>query len=463
MCFEDGHDRRVLPCLHSFCAACIDRLALTEGTADRQICCPLCRRRVCLSESGACGLPKDITQLAGQEVKCETCKEQGKDGEPAVWCVKCRVAVCKEHIGDHVLSGQGPTWHSLGNLPSPGSTPTDCEAMCAVHNSPLKYFCTLCDEAVCGDCMAIGSHHGHQPVVTMKEYEDQRRQRVEENVNKLESVVLPEVEATICAADEVSTELLQCADAVRAEVEAEGERVIDTIRACIKQRLQDVDDIKQVRHKALDKQREELESHAKALKTAVQFGKKLTAQGGGETGLLTLLDQRAKELEMAQFDRSPVEKSLLAYKTTSDTDMTLRSNGILGAVKACQASAAKSCVQGRLSKFTIVGKCADFVLLPKDKDGKVLASGGDVVHAIWTKAPVDVEKLHPATVKCTDGGYTVSCQTPHPGTYSGRLRHVQLSWTGDLGFGTSTRRSAAKFTEPAHLDERRCLKLSRFR
>ena len=32
-----------------------------------------------------------------------------------------------------------------------------------------------------------------------------------------------------------------------------------------------------------------------------------------------------------------------------------------------------------------------------------------------------------------------------------------------LGFGTSTRRRPAKFTEPAHLDKRRPLKLLRFR
>ena len=46
---------------------------------------------------------------------------------------------------------------------------------------------------------------------------------------------------------------------------------------------------------------------------------------------------------------------------------------------------------------------------------------------------------------------------------SGRLRHVEPTWTGDFGFGTSTRCSPAKFTEPAHLDKRRRLTLLRFR
>ena len=424
VCCREGHDRRVLGCLHSFCASCIDQLELSGSEdGERKVACPLCRTSTQLPENGAAGLPKDPTQSADEDQQCETCKEKGEAQQPIAWCSTCKVALCTAHVGQHMLSGSGPSSHSIvGSLPKPGASPScdDDPSLCAEHHAPLKYFCTACNVAVCGDCVAFGRHSDHRPIVTMKEVTAKLKEKVVTKADHLESVVLPRVEKTITCVDQVSADLSTCADNVRADISASADRAVNTIRACEQQKLQDVDDIEQVRHKALDRQKDDLQRHAEALKTAISFTKKVTKTDGGDSAgnLLLALDKRTTTLASVDFTEAPSHHPRILFEATNEPDVIPLAAQLIGVVNPCEACASESTIDGNRKATVQNGNPATFTVVAKDKQGKTMTRGGDMIRATWSHKPAEAGDL-PA-VEVTDNGngrYDVTCRPPCIGEY----------------------------------------------
>ena len=433
VCLHERRDSRVLKCLHSFCKECIDQLAVPLESGKLEVECPLCRTRAQLPDGGAASLPRDIStaQQSGTLPNCQACEEKGECGQAAMWCTKCECALCFSHIADHMASLSGPSSHAIvGEIPKAGSKlADDGPALCQDHNSPLKYFCSTCDVPVCGDCTAVGRHNGHRPIVPMKDVVAKLAKKVLAKTDRLERVVLPRVEQAIAKVDEVSTDLTGRAKEVRAEVEAAGERAVDTIRASVEQKLQDIDDIEQVRHKALDRQSDELKRHAQAVKNAIVFGEKLRHDvGGGERlgGLLATLDDRATALESVKLTETPVSHSRLSFAGVSDDELIRKANELVGDVLQCNVSASHSGVEGSNTKTTKKGERASFTVIAVDCNGEAVTQGGNVVSARWVNAPVPIDQLPDMEVQDMENGrYGITCPTPLDGDYT-----VELSING---------------------------------
>ena len=426
VCFRDGHNRRVLKCLHSFCASCIDQLVLREAAKghEHEVACPLCRTWTRLPKNGPVGLPKDTRKGVVEELQCETCKEKGETEQPAVWCSTCKCALCYKHLGQHMSSGAGPTSHSIGDLPkmaSRGSVGEDSLPLCQEHNQPLKYFCTKCDVPVCGDCATIGHHAKHRPVVTMKEVTAKLKKKVRTKADHLERDVLPRMEKTISRVDLVSAELTNRADNVRADIRASADLAVSTIRACEQQKLQEVDDIEQTRHKALDRQKDDLQRHADAMKTAIAFSKKLEQSDCDDSAgnLLAALDERSTSLASVDFSESPLHHADILFETVADADLISKAGELVGAVSPCEASAATSIVEGDFKKTVQKGNPATFTVVAKDRKGQTMTRGGDAIQATWTCQPAEAANLPAMEVKDNGNGrYDIKCRPSCTGKYA---------------------------------------------
>ena len=428
VCFRDGHNRRVLKCLHSFCASCIDQLVLSEAVEghEHEVACPLCRTWTRLPKNGAVGLPKDSTKRVVEELQCESCKGKGESEQPGVWCVKCtcKCALCLKHLVEHMSSGLGPSSHNIvGDLPKPGASMAcdDSPSLCEEHNEPLKYFCTTCDVPVCGHCATIGHHANHRPVVTMNEVTAQLKKKVKTKADNLERDVLPRVEKTISRVDHVSAELTACADNVRADIRAAADSAVNTIRACEQQKLQEVDDIEQVRHKALDRQKDDLQRHAEAMKTAIGFSKKLEQSDCGESAgnLLAALDKRTTSLASIDFSESPLHHSEILFETVGEADLIPKAGEIVGTVSPCEASALASIVEGGSKKTVQKGNPVTFTVVAKDRKGKTMTRGGDAIQATWSIEAAEAANLPAVEVKDNGNGrYDITCPPLCVGEYA---------------------------------------------
>ncbi|XP_035681569.1 tripartite motif-containing protein 3-like [Branchiostoma floridae] len=93
-CLEDLKQPKMLPCLHTFCQPCLERLLATEPVG--KLDCPTCRQDVPLTENGVQGLKsnflvgklRDILQQQPKEEK----PEAREDGIPFSSCTACEAA-----------------------------------------------------------------------------------------------------------------------------------------------------------------------------------------------------------------------------------------------------------------------------------------------------------------------------------------------------------------------------------
>ena len=143
--------------------------------------------------------------------------------------------------------------------------------MCPNHGESLKYHCGTCDVAICGACTAIGDHKRHDNVRLIKDIFNDRKTEVNANVDTLESDVVPKLEHSIQAVDNVSMEVARHADEIRTNIRKAGKQAVDMVEAHVEQMVQEVDDLELSRCKVLDRQRDELKSHLDAAKNAIHF------------------------------------------------------------------------------------------------------------------------------------------------------------------------------------------------
>ena len=176
VCLDLYTNPKTLPCLHSFCGACIERFPQDKEGETYYLSCPTCRHRTELPGGGAGAFPvaftlnnlKEIYSLMKkvsdpQQVTCDNCTTVNATG----YCKDCSKFLCQKCIDGH--KGWPPIAHhqmmdlsavaaSASQLPSAKqeATPT-----CSSHGKPLEIFCETCDEVICHNC-TVRIHRDHE-------------------------------------------------------------------------------------------------------------------------------------------------------------------------------------------------------------------------------------------------------------------------------------------------------------
>ena len=431
-CLQNFDDARVLSCLHSVCKACIDKMAVTA--IDGVVTCPICRASTSLPRSGTAGLPRDVlvstTDTRDHTVECGMCDDDKTRKEPTMWCKQCRLPMCSEHAISHVMfaSSRGEA-HLVGALSMVTQdtsrescfTVESAATMCTHHGESLKYHCGTCDVAICGDCLVIGDHKRHHNVRLIKDILDDRKAEVNTKVDTLENDVVPRLEHSIQAMDNVSTELARRADEVRTDIRKAGKQAVEMVEAHLEQMVQEVDDLELSRCKVLDRQRDELKSHLDAAKNAIHFRNRvMELTGSGEEtqfSLLRALETRTTSLTSTTINEQPQCHSRLTFKAASDTDLATKTKEGIGKVIPCQASAKHGEIEGSTSRTVQKGKTECITIRAKDRNGENLTTGGDVIsiHCSTTQA---AENTPSTTITDNDNGsYTIACTCQTAGTF----------------------------------------------
>ena len=427
VCLQSFEDARLLPCLHSTCTACIDKLAVTATNGI--VSCPLCQTKVTLPASGASGLPKDVSvsikrTTTDRLLECGMCDDREKRKKPAMWCKQCCLSLCVAHIGAHIalnidevhvvvpLSMATPEMSDDDNIESgvgAWSTPT-----CAHHcGEALKYHCGVCDVAVCGACAAIGDHRMHQNIRLIKDILKERKRQVTEKVDKLGPDVIRKLEHSLQAVAKVTTDLTRKAGLVRSDIREAGKRTIAMVKAQVKQMVQELDDLEQCRFKVLDQQRVELNLHLDAAINAVRFRDRIMrlsdSNKEAQFSLLHALDMRTAALLSTHIKEKPEHHSRLMLDCPSETDLAHQIKNSIGKVSPRQASA-EHCELDVATQQGAVGEEAVVVIVyTKDNNGEYLRTGGDVISTRWS-ATHAAEGVPPTTITDNgNGSYTISC------------------------------------------------------
>ena len=176
VCLDLYTNPKTLPCLHSFCEACIERFPQDKEGETYYLSCPTCRHRTELPGRGAGAFPvafhvnnlKDVHSLLKkvsdpQQVTCDNCTTANATG----YCKDCSKFFCTECDGvhkkwapfaNHQMMNLSAVAASASQLPSAKqeATPT-----CSSHREPLVIFCETCDEVICQHC-TVRIHRDHE-------------------------------------------------------------------------------------------------------------------------------------------------------------------------------------------------------------------------------------------------------------------------------------------------------------
>ncbi|XP_059151484.1 E3 ubiquitin-protein ligase TRIM56-like isoform X2 [Physella acuta] len=100
LCRDEYHEPKYLPCLHSFCAACIDDHIEANSKPDSSFTCPVCDTEIIMADQAPVQLPDNAfarrlscpsTTRCRRERKCGSC-----EGTATVHCINCDEFLCQQ-------------------------------------------------------------------------------------------------------------------------------------------------------------------------------------------------------------------------------------------------------------------------------------------------------------------------------------------------------------------------------
>ncbi|XP_060587719.1 E3 ubiquitin-protein ligase TRIM71-like [Ruditapes philippinarum] len=204
ICKSVYEDPRLLPCLHTFCHKCIQKIIEIEnqtrnlnqseaanGTDDdneakdlkktenrQKIICPVCKSpmEVSIKDKKSNGFPsntfmKDLSDMYDykheKERHCEYCKFDGKTTPASSLCLDCHDNMCQGCTGAHFRTKVTrchkviPYAHVQKGLYD--SDIRDFQTpMCVQHtDEPMNIFCEKCELLICKECK-VGNHDDHK-------------------------------------------------------------------------------------------------------------------------------------------------------------------------------------------------------------------------------------------------------------------------------------------------------------
>ncbi|XP_066292881.1 tripartite motif-containing protein 2-like [Branchiostoma lanceolatum] len=190
ICFEGFKQPKVLPCLHTFCQPCLERLL----TRVRKLSCPTCRQDVPLPQNGVKGLKSNFLVGKLHDILQQQPKEKGKTsethengvpctacerGSPAeFYCMECTDYLCQMCNETHrrLKVTRSHKVVTINDLES-GRFVTELRARetskCEDHNELNKFYCDTCYQVICLHCV-VTAHKDHQYVEIEKAAERER-------------------------------------------------------------------------------------------------------------------------------------------------------------------------------------------------------------------------------------------------------------------------------------------------
>ncbi|XP_029194580.2 E3 ubiquitin-protein ligase TRIM71-like [Acropora millepora] len=278
VCTNSFANPKLLPCLHSFCLHCLQRIQATSGIRDT-ISCPECRRNLTIPGNGDLNtLPTNfrlnslldalpVTECKTSGVKCGNCEKTRNQSAYcftccSFWCNDCLpfhngIRTNKEH---HVLALKDFRDEDFENI-------LKQPPFCAKHEEKLKFFCQVCETTICYSC-AVTDHEGHAKIV-LEDAAQERKLRifraVEVKKRKAQNKVTRIAklgENCIQVQEEagrIKSDIQQFTDNLIAAIEAKKNDIFDELEMKAKQCLE-----------RLGEKKQEIEEEVKRDQTAIE-------------------------------------------------------------------------------------------------------------------------------------------------------------------------------------------------
>lgn len=175
LCHEEYQDPKFLPCLHSFCKACIDDHMEATSSPDGHFMCPVCATDISPpspEEETVMELPDNVFARrlscplivqGKRDRSCQSCEANQIRTEATTHCINCDEFLCGQCSLDH-LNEKETSSHRTQSIENfldqdmqPPVQKSDFESLpqcCSLYDALDigSTFCVDCDMATCSEC-----------------------------------------------------------------------------------------------------------------------------------------------------------------------------------------------------------------------------------------------------------------------------------------------------------------------
>ncbi|XP_067028519.1 E3 ubiquitin-protein ligase TRIM71-like [Acropora muricata] len=277
LCLETVKNPKTLPCLHSFCLECLDKLAnFARKQLQTTIKCPVCQTSFPIPDTDTfANLPSsfhlnrlvDVLVLEDGTVQAQKCDICGENKPAKGYCFVCQSFMCASCFQSHerFKATRGHRNVLIDNL-----QPQDVEElmhrpdMCSQEyheDQALEFYCQDCKVLICLKC-SIVSHNRHLVFDTQKAAQEQKLQMAD-------------------AVAKVKAEILEYENKIKKQTELKDKNVADIMNA-EKKMIDTLDewmrDLRQHKKKMKEKFREIYEAEQKQHETQLENLELITTQ-----------------------------------------------------------------------------------------------------------------------------------------------------------------------------------------
>ncbi|XP_066271110.1 tripartite motif-containing protein 2-like [Branchiostoma lanceolatum] len=283
VCLEDFKQPKMLPCLHTFCQPCLERLLATEPVG--KLDCPTCRQDVPLPQNGVQGLKSNYlvgklhnilqkqpkgkgltSQPPENAVTCTAC-EAGDSAQ--FYCVECTDYLCQTCNDAHsrLRATRSHNVRTVAELKS-GGLPIKLQARktskCVAHNELHKFYCDTCHWVICLHCV-VTAHKDHQYVEVEKVAERERAElsRVQAAADLHEKWI----EKLRSVEEEWSSQVQRAEE----QIEEQERTIIEAVKKVKNNRISQLHAMHDTRKKQMEAAIEAAEMDLASAKSCVQF------------------------------------------------------------------------------------------------------------------------------------------------------------------------------------------------
>ena len=379
-------DPRLLSCLHSFCKNC-----LTNAITNDTVICPTCTEPTVISSKGIDGLPVNIRVLreikaakvikkAKSSLVCEDCIT---DPPLAVsYCIDCEEFICidcnelhkrKRILVNHkVIDLSNLTISSLLEKPKP--------SLCPRHTKePLDLYCKECCTISCRLCV-LTNHSGHT-CTDINQIADSSKQELQKHLLPLTKAI-SEIQSLLKKNATTQVQLKKKTQNAKVTIETAFDKLIDTLTQRKKKLLQEVRLMSDVKQNKLEKKRKQLEKEVEKMNLSFQKIESTLATYTPEElvstceMLKTYLNKKMSSNDSSIVQPPSADSSEIKFSV--DTKVIMSQINQFGKVEV-PVNPSSSVIIGQKLAHCVAGKKTTITLEARDKDGKCLDKGGDVV------------------------------------------------------------------------------------
>ena len=326
VCHDHFQEPKILPCLHYYCKACVQKLAWRAG-ANQPFPCPECRTDTFLPQDDPDQLPTaffvnrmigvhaKLEKVEGKvEAKCEMCS----GGVATAFCRHCMEFICDKCTESHqrmkVFSGHKVSM--LEELKQGGASDivvkTTPPPTCKVHEEQAKIYCYDCKSLICRDCV-VKDHKEHEYEFVKKAAPETKKKLTEQLVPLNEIQV--GVRNAVKNLEETKSEIAAMGGSMITSIKQSFQELRDILDKQEKDLIAETAAVVEQKTNRLDVQQNKLEMCSGTIQSLVEFVERNIENSTDEelmsihTQMMSRIREETERQQQAGADLEPVEEA----------------------------------------------------------------------------------------------------------------------------------------------------------